>query len=139
MYGPLTSGSVFFIFKANNQFISKSQQKNDRNGGIWQRGISESLAEHVQRCVGFVNIHSSLHKNVAFSLCACKDNAAYIIFIMWNSISGPLPSKVVKKSFGGTRCALGGQPVAGVHREPPVELFSQGFPIAICFLTISVS
>ena len=31
---------------------------------------------------------SSLHKNVVFSVCAHMGNAAYIISIMWNSISG---------------------------------------------------
>ena len=36
----------------------------------------------------FVNVQSSLHDNVVFSVCALMDNAAYIIFIMWNSISG---------------------------------------------------
>ena len=45
-------------------------------------------AEYVQRRVCFVNVHSSLHENVIFFLCACMDNAAYITFIMWNSIFG---------------------------------------------------
>ena len=45
-------------------------------------------AEYVQRCVCFVNVQSSLHENVIFSVCARMSNAAYIIFIMWNSISG---------------------------------------------------
>ncbi len=62
--------------------------KNDRNGGIWQSGNSKSLAEYVQHCVCFVNIQSSLHENVVFSVCARMGNAAYITFIMWNSISG---------------------------------------------------
>ena len=62
--------------------------KNDRNGGIWQSGISKSLAEYVQRPVCFVNVQSSLHENIVFSVCARMDNTAYIIFIMWNSISG---------------------------------------------------
>ena len=65
--------------------------KNDRNGGIWQSGISKSLTEYVQRPVCFVNVLSSLHENVVFSVCARMDNAAYIIFIMWNSISGLEP------------------------------------------------
>ena len=65
-----------------------SIKKNDRNGGIWQSGISKSLAEYVQCPVCFVNVQSSLHENVVFSVCARMDNAAYIIFIMWNSISG---------------------------------------------------
>ena len=43
------------------------KKKNNRNGGIWQSGISKSLAEYVQRPLCFV---------------------AYVIFIMWNSISG---------------------------------------------------
>ena len=62
--------------------------KNDRNGGIWQSGISTSLAEYVQHRVCLVIVQSSLHENVIFSVCARMDNAAYIIFIMWNSISG---------------------------------------------------
>ena len=65
-----------------------AQRKNDRNGGIWQSGISKSLAEYVQRPVCFVNVQSSLHENVVFSVCARMCNAAYVIFIMWNSISG---------------------------------------------------
>ena len=44
--------------------------------------------EYVQRHVRFVNAQSSLHENVVFSVCACVGNAVYIIFIMWNSISG---------------------------------------------------
>ena len=35
-----------------------------------------------------VNIQSSLHENGVFSVRARMCNAAYIIFIMWNSISG---------------------------------------------------
>ena len=31
---------------------------------------------------------SSLHENVVFSVCVRMGNAAYIIFIIWNSISG---------------------------------------------------
>ena len=55
--------------------------KNDRNGGVWQSGISKSLAEYVQDPVCFVNVQSSLHENVVFSVCAHLDNAAYIICI----------------------------------------------------------
>ena len=62
--------------------------KNDRNGGIWQSGILKSPAEYVQHPVCFVNVQLSLHENVVFSVCARMDIAAYIIFIMWNSISG---------------------------------------------------
>ena len=62
--------------------------KNDRNGGIWQSGISKSQAEHVQRHACFVNVQSSLYENVIFSVCARMCNAAYVIFILWNSISG---------------------------------------------------
>ena len=62
--------------------------KNDCNGGVWQSGISKSLAEYVQRLVCFVNVQSSLHENVVFSVnFVCVVNGAYIIFIMWNSIS----------------------------------------------------
>ena len=44
-------------------------------------------AEYVQCRVCFVNVQSSLHENDVFSVCAFMGNAAYIIFIMWNSIS----------------------------------------------------
>ena len=43
---------------------------------------------NVQRRVCFVNVQSSLHENVVFSVCAHMCNAAYVIFIMWNAISG---------------------------------------------------
>ena len=43
--------------------------------------------EYVQRHVCFVNVQSSLPENVVFSASARMDNAAYNIFIMWNSIS----------------------------------------------------
>ena len=45
-------------------------------------------AEYVQRRVCFVNVQSSLHENVVFSVCALMCNAAYAIFIMCNSLSG---------------------------------------------------
>ena len=44
--------------------------------------------KYVQHRVCFVYLQSSFHENVVFSVCARMDNAAYIIFIMWNSISG---------------------------------------------------
>ena len=47
-----------------------------------------SLEEYVQRRVCFVNVQSSLHENVVFSVSARTCIAAYVIFIMWNSISG---------------------------------------------------
>ena len=45
-------------------------------------------AEYVQRRVCFVNVQSSLHENVVFSVCALMCNATYLISILWNSISG---------------------------------------------------
>ena len=45
-------------------------------------------AEYVQGRVCFVYLQSSLHENGVFSVCARMGHAAYIIFIMWNSISG---------------------------------------------------
>ena len=35
-----------------------------------------------------VNVQLSLHENDVISVYACTVNAGYIIFIMWNSISG---------------------------------------------------
>ena len=34
------------------------------------------------------SMYSRLHENVVFSVCARIDNVVYVIFIMWNSISG---------------------------------------------------
>ena len=48
-------------------------------------------AEYVQGRLCFINTQSSLHENVIFSVCAHMGNAAYIIFNMWNSISGLEP------------------------------------------------
>ena len=45
-------------------------------------------AKYVQRRVCFVNLQSSLHENVVFSVCALMCNAAYVIYIMWNFLSG---------------------------------------------------
>ena len=53
--------------------------RNDHNGGIWQKGISKSLAEYVQCRVCFVNGQSSLHENVLFSVCTRMGNTTYII------------------------------------------------------------
>ena len=50
--------------------------------------VLPTAAEYVQHHVRFVNVQSSLPENVVFSVCAHMGNAAYIIFIMWNSISG---------------------------------------------------
>ena len=36
----------------------------------------------------FINVQSSLNRNVVSSVCARMGNATYIMFIMWNSISG---------------------------------------------------
>ena len=77
-----------FVYDVSAGVLSLSINKNDRNGGIWQSGISKSLAEYVQCPVCFVNGQSSLRENVVFSIRVRVDNAAYIIFIIWNSISG---------------------------------------------------
>ena len=45
-------------------------------------------AEYVQRRVCIVKVQSSLHENIVFSVCARMCNATYVIFFMWNSISG---------------------------------------------------
>ena len=54
---------------------------------VRQRSYWRRSGEYIQRRVCFVNIQSSLHENVVFSVGACMGNAVYIIFIMWNSIS----------------------------------------------------
>ena len=56
--------------------------------GILFNDIKCSKAEYVQRRVCFVNVQSSLHENVVFPVCVLMCNAAYVIFIIWNSISG---------------------------------------------------
>ena len=63
--------------------ITQNRYKLVRQRSYWRRS-----GEYVQRRVCFVNIQSSLHENVVFSVCACLGNAAYIIVIMLNSISG---------------------------------------------------
>ena len=63
---------------------------------IWNKEKKYRKAEYVQRRVCFVNVQSSLHENVVFSVCALMCNAAYVIFIMWNSISG-LDTQEAKK------------------------------------------
>ena len=45
----------------------QAHPKNDRNGGVWQSGISKSVAEYVQRPVCFINVQSSFHENVVFA------------------------------------------------------------------------
>ena len=45
-------------------------------------------AEYVLRRVCFVNVQLSLHENFVFSVCALMCNAAYVIFVIWNFISG---------------------------------------------------
>ena len=55
---------------------------------VRQRSYWRRSGEYVQHRVCFINIQSSLHENVVLSVCAHMGNAAYIIFIMWNSISG---------------------------------------------------
>ena len=46
------------------------------------------LLRNMSSAVCFVNVQSSLPENIVFSASARMYNAAYIIFIMWNSISG---------------------------------------------------
>ena len=61
----------------------------ERTKQVRQRSYWKRSGEYVQHRVCFVNIHiQSLHEHVVFSVCACLGNAAYIIFIMLNSISG---------------------------------------------------
>ena len=55
---------------------------------LWVNIKKYHKAEYVQRRVCFVNVKLSLHENVIFSVCGHMGNAAYIIFIMWNYISG---------------------------------------------------
>ena len=72
-----TTCSIFWFYRG--------YEKNDHNGGVWQSKISKSLAGCQVLCV---LRQCMLQDNVVFSVCARMDNAAYIMFIMWNSISG---------------------------------------------------
>ena len=54
----------------------------------WSNKKKYRKAECVQCRVCFVNVQSSLHENIVLSVCARMCNAAYVMFIMWNSISG---------------------------------------------------
>ena len=58
--------------------------------GILHKSMAQKYrkAEYVQRRVCFVNGQSYLYDNVFFSVCALMCNAAYVMFIIWNSISG---------------------------------------------------
>ena len=55
---------------------------------IWCPLKKYRKAGYVQRLVCFVNVQLSLYENANFSVCARMYNAAYVIFIMWSSISG---------------------------------------------------
>ena len=56
---------------------------------VYGRGESQNLERNMSSSsLCCVNVQSSLHENVVFSVFASMDNAAYIIFIMWNFISG---------------------------------------------------
>ena len=50
--------------------------------------VVPTAAEYVQLHVCFINVQSSLLENVVFYVCARMGNAAYILSIMRNSISG---------------------------------------------------
>ena len=55
---------------------------------VYGRGEFQNLERNMSSSsLCCVNVQSSLHENVVFSVFASMDNAAYIIFIMWNSIS----------------------------------------------------
>ena len=60
--------------------LGKINGKNGRTAAVVR--ASPKLTEYI------VNVQSSLHENVVFSVCARMGNAACIIFIIWNSISG---------------------------------------------------
>ena len=62
-------------------------QRSCQNSCSIQIYVVPTAAEFVQRRVCFVNVQSSLPENVVFSASARMYNAAYNIFIMWNSIS----------------------------------------------------
>ena len=98
-YGSGTSDQKHLnVLFSDIYFVSQISQppKLQRNGSVFKICVWISVfrrkkyckAEYVQRRVCFVNVQSSLHENVVFSVCVRMDNAAYIIFIMWNSISG---------------------------------------------------
>jgi len=76
------------------QILQDSQlgRQTDKQAGtpmFWKKhGKKYRKTEFVQDSVCFVNVQSSFHENVDFSVGARMDNATYIIFIMWNSISG---------------------------------------------------
>ena len=61
---PFLEGFACFLMESSS--TSLSEPKNDRN-------------------------KISLHENVVFSVCALMDNAAYVIYIMRNFISGIRP------------------------------------------------
>ena len=80
---PLLNWMSIWFRRRSYLLVVPVSKKLVRQRSYWRRS-----GEYVQRRVCFVNIQSSLHENVVFSVCECMGNAAYIIFIMWNSISG---------------------------------------------------
>ena len=72
---------------ATNVFASSPPERRP-TGMPHARAKKYRKAEYVQCRVCFVNVQSSLHENVVFSVSARTCIAAYVIFIMWNSISG---------------------------------------------------
>ena len=81
---PMVPIEAIFL-SAENEDVNKINEERFELQGVSKK---YRKAEYVQRRVCFVNVQSSLHLNVIFSLCARMGNAACIIFIMWNSISG---------------------------------------------------
>ena len=92
-YGGMTGQNLFTIFHLDALFHTRLFNIKGRYPYKVLFNFRKALkkyrkAEYVQRRVRFVNVQSSLHENVVFSVCARMCNAAYVIFVMWNSISG---------------------------------------------------
>ena len=59
---------------------------------VYGRAESRNLERNMSSALCAASmLQSSLRENVVFSVCVRMDNAAYIILIMWNSISGLEP------------------------------------------------
>ena len=68
--------------------VGSMQGKDTGNmpSAVCASSLNKSLTPLQYKCK--VLHKSSLHENVVFSVCSRMGNAAYIIFIMWSSISG---------------------------------------------------
>ena len=80
----------------------------------------------------FVNVQSYLHENFVFSVCALMWNAAYVIFIRWNSISGLDALYHIRLNISREVAVM-----VRSHEKKKIRKFLRGGEGAILFLRFS--